>query len=710
MTTFKVLRIQAGTQLPLYTYNKNALPQYTYYKQHSLQYIWTDADARALQPVAFESQGVRRDKLPLAVTCDLEGKVEGESLRLIGVVGKCCVFRSDSFKATTETHKTIIPHLRFHIDTFGPLQFRTDFHWRIVDDESHWEVARAEAPTALEVYAIASWAEAGGGVQDLWSPNGVSVDFMRWHIPKYAWGKETWPVVKFYQDIVQSVFDTPIQYDAIQGTKHFVKYYTRFDGKDGDYLCDIDEYTHILGSVTAMFQRANCIDLSSIVRVALSFLPWFYSVKTCWLTPFGYIKPTTLKGFQSIGPCNNPFFQDARFKSEPLTSKQYSRAPTQVNWKGRSAFGLHCFISVYIPPLTYPVILDATCGPQGGLNTAPKKLTEYLSAVLETDQDTNYYITFNDRPGQAQDVVDTWRGVTLTSRFMFNVRADLTYGKVHALGPAGKAASSRDGTLAEDILEHAQVPNCDPPQWQQFDADDIANVASAATKLPLDGPVSVIPGPSTSSVHFHLASHDASNTLPVVDVSLTLASTFDNALNHLRASLSFTDAPLDHAFVPCPTPLGQHAMSARAGGWLGFVRGNCYVELRHGGQDEDDGVLLDVVATALDNALAAREVDDRTTIACPEILDVTTPAPVSAGTEFLLALRVLPAHDAAVHAISMDITVMQAVSVRTLDANAGSVEVELWANGKGSTRVELVAVNRKSMAASTRTVDVEVGE
>ncbi|KAI0066858.1 hypothetical protein BV25DRAFT_1253724 [Artomyces pyxidatus] len=165
-----------------------------------------------------------------------------------------------------------------------------------------------------------------------------------------------------------------------------------------------------------------------------------------------------LKRLRSIGACNNPFFRDPAYNDQPLVPAQYLKGPG----KRRSAFGCHYFIATHIPPHAYPVVLDATCGPHGGHTTPPKKLAEYLSTVLETEADTTYYKAFDELPGRAQDVVDTWPGVSVTSEIEFNNRANVALGKIHALGPTSKAALLRDDTMVEDFLDSAQVHNCDP--------------------------------------------------------------------------------------------------------------------------------------------------------------------------------------------------------------------------------------------------------
>ncbi|KAI0066854.1 hypothetical protein BV25DRAFT_1253857 [Artomyces pyxidatus] len=356
-----------------------------------------------------------------------------------------------------------------------------------------------------------------------------------------------------------------------------------------------------------------------------------------------------------------------------------------------------------IPPSQYPVVLDATMGPYGGHHVPARSLLAYLVSAVDTPADTDLYEVTGERVGLESEA---WKvtGITLTSPEEY---ANLAPGnKAHALGPAAPPANKTDEHLRAAI-SRAEVPNADPPRYQQIDVDGIAKLVASTAQLELQVPISFVPGLSMSSLSFDLADPKRPSPIfPALRVSLTLASFFSGALTAMRAAIVPTDARMQDSFIKAAAPAGQYALQYTDGNTYMFVRGDCYVELH--GDREVTMETLGAVAQALDKNFKTREVADRAAISCPAVDDVMAPkTPVCLGMEFGVTLRVQNAKDATVHAVC-DIIVVQLLEVRTVDASAGQMEVRLRANGVGRTRVELFVADRATMGVSTAFVDLEV--
>ncbi|KAI0066855.1 hypothetical protein BV25DRAFT_1251607 [Artomyces pyxidatus] len=286
MSTFAMASVTAETQVPLYTYQKGANPEHTLYKLNDRQPIWKETEAKPLRPVAFPLQ-TSTDFLPMTVYFRHNGDFNADKLRMVASFDGDRVFRSDWFKLSG-SGATFVDRWYFYFNTIGPLQFRGDFTWHI-EGENGWLVATAESRTELEVYSIINWQRAGPVVAKLWSPHGVSANFMRAHVPKFMKSRQDWPLARYYNDIVQSVFDTPLKYDTYAGNAHFSTCYD--DGSAG--LLNVDLYTTVLESGVAHQALVNCYDLTGMIKVTLSLLPEFQAVHTYRLDPFGFIKSTT---------------------------------------------------------------------------------------------------------------------------------------------------------------------------------------------------------------------------------------------------------------------------------------------------------------------------------------------------------------------------------------------------------------------------------
>ena len=95
---------------------------------------------------------------------------------------------------------------------------------------------------------------------------------------------------------------------------------------------------------------------------------------TIFTTPFGYINPVNLVG---VGVCNNPFYGNSAYPSEPLRP---------IDDVSRSVFGNHRYV------FAEGVIFDACAGPELGAKTH----TEYLKSVIDTStMDEMYYSYFS---------------------------------------------------------------------------------------------------------------------------------------------------------------------------------------------------------------------------------------------------------------------------------------------------------------------------
>jgi len=153
-----------------------------------------------------------------------------------------------------------------------------------------------------------------------------------------------------------------MKYDTELGAPKFMRtiiYNSRLGG--AFYLRKYIEKKNFLGN---SYTILNCYDSAAAVQTLCGAL----GVNTQWIfqDPFGYIIETDLVG---VGSCNNPFFSNSRYSSEPVTA---------LNDPQRSGFGNHAFVAA-IPEKQN--IRDACAGPHVG----DEDLREYLKETIDFD-------------------------------------------------------------------------------------------------------------------------------------------------------------------------------------------------------------------------------------------------------------------------------------------------------------------------------------
>jgi hypothetical protein len=158
--------------------------------------------------------------------------------------------------------------------------------------------------------------------------------------------------------IVNWVFSTnPPSYDTLVGAPHFVT----FSGQPVfDYVRL--NYTAYLAAQKDPTAVCNCYDTAAIVQYLVQYsvsIPVGYA----YIEPFGYLAPTPLIG---VGQCNNPFFKNANYNSNPVCGETDNR---------RSAFGNHAFANLD----SMQTVADACAGPHLGNETQ----AQYLAVATD---------------------------------------------------------------------------------------------------------------------------------------------------------------------------------------------------------------------------------------------------------------------------------------------------------------------------------------
>ncbi|MVT08474.1 hypothetical protein [Chitinophaga tropicalis] len=156
--------------------------------------------------------------------------------------------------------------------------------------------------------------------------------------------------------IVNMIFNyVPPRYDIWQGAPHFVNLSNGWNNITLYYNAYISAHNNNPSSIL------NCYDAAAVLQYNLQY--YGYSVKYCFMQPFGYMRLTNLIG---RGQCNNPFY-GATGGPAVISSTSPSR----------TAFLNHAF--VYLP--STGCISDACAGPHIGNETPAQYVNNATDSV-----------------------------------------------------------------------------------------------------------------------------------------------------------------------------------------------------------------------------------------------------------------------------------------------------------------------------------------
>ncbi|KAL8791963.1 MAG: hypothetical protein Q9195_005452 [Heterodermia aff. obscurata] len=172
-------------------------------------------------------------------------------------------------------------------------------------------------------------------------------------------------------------------YDSINGQASYSGSYAGGSFKLESYLSDIWTRTAL-----------NCYDQAGIMQICLGLSPTTNSAGYVFMGKFGFIVTTKLVG---RGLCNNPFYLNSSYNDSIICDN---------NASDRSAFANHAFIS--LKPSDKDKIADTCCGYyNGSLN-----LQDYITASIQTENDTTLYRSKSMTPGTASNADFDVSGVT----------------------------------------------------------------------------------------------------------------------------------------------------------------------------------------------------------------------------------------------------------------------------------------------------------
>lgn len=645
---FRVTLIEARSDVPLYLYNaasgnRTVIPM-------TWQVLWTGPSTP--NPNAFAAFDMTRATVALRVTCEFGAGLKGRTLQLQGVLnGIPAVVASVT---VTSTNPTLVQGFTpVHLFE-GAVSYRGSFLWRLMDSDT--PVATFGTETSLEWYTVVK------PIDTLWGPSGISTNLLRRNLAVFSGGMINWLLADFFRNTAETIFYSPFQYDNEYGAAAFSQ-----DSLGGIY--DLDQYFADLEAGRVV--KINCYDMAGIVQITLKLFPAPLGALWSLLTPYGWINPTVLKGWASVGLCNNPFFGNSEYNPTPL-------APVDPvsGQKDRSPFANHAFITAPTRGGTI-VTFDATSGPHIGNQTLPAFLSNSIDHV------TTYYAKYEDSgPGTANEINPDHTGVTSINTALntsLPLRAHVGAMEVgHPLHPVDKA------------MERAKVKDADPPSFSLIDPSSLASLLQrkSGSKRTLEN---VEPRANGSRVTWLFGTRPKA-----VEVTLFAADSFKAAVQAMRDSLATVSAPLDKVFIST-LRLGQRTLQGVGGrGFILFVRGNVFVRLVGLASSEE----LGKVAVDVDSFLKEKQTGSPP---LPKIDQPNIPSrQVAVGEDLEVVIEVV---DAAWMTASVDASILQLLEVDTAHAT-----FKFHAGSRGGVDVRFIFAHKHTLQTATATIHVDVVE
>lgn len=181
----------------------------------------------------------------------------------------------------------------------------------------------------------------------------------------------------------QTFANFAFSYDSYNGAAAYAGSFWGGNFNLKSYLSDIGKKTLL-----------NCYDQASIMQICLGLSPNTNRAGYVFMGKFGWIVTTNLVG---RGLCNNPFYLNGGFNDHIICDN---------NASDRSYFGNHAFVS--LRPSEKDRIVDTCCGYQNG----NLDLQAYITASIQTDNDTTLYRSKSKTPGTATNAQFDLSGVT----------------------------------------------------------------------------------------------------------------------------------------------------------------------------------------------------------------------------------------------------------------------------------------------------------
>jgi hypothetical protein len=199
-----------------------------------------------------------------------------------------------------------------------PTGFEGHIEWTVaVEDDPNFTVPLQIFSTPVEFYCLPS------NVPKYIS-DGLPAQLLRillqTRFEKYDDSYHGW--IKYCMDFLRS---QNFRYETLGGKSNYANFLTHGASGPVTNTCHLehwlDHYEMLRAELNAECQRrVNCYDLAALgqVLLAVGLDPARHKIKMKYLEPYGMINPTRLIGFN--GMCNNPFFEDGRYKKK-LESK-----------------------------------------------------------------------------------------------------------------------------------------------------------------------------------------------------------------------------------------------------------------------------------------------------------------------------------------------------------------------------------------------------
>ncbi|KAI0490236.1 hypothetical protein F4859DRAFT_1834 [Xylaria cf. heliscus] len=172
-------------------------------------------------------------------------------------------------------------------------------------------------------------------------------------------------------------------YDSYNGGAFYARQNTGGSFRLASYLDDIGRQTML-----------NCYDQASIMQICLGLSPNTNTAGYVYMSNFGWIVTTPLVG---RGRTNNPFYLNSQCNHSIICDN---------NAPNRSRFANHAFVS--LKPNDKDKIVDACNGPHNGNGN----LQAYITAAIQTMDDTTLYRAQDKKPGTVNDADFKVSGVT----------------------------------------------------------------------------------------------------------------------------------------------------------------------------------------------------------------------------------------------------------------------------------------------------------
>ena len=407
----------------------------------------------------------------------------------------------------------------------SPFGYAGDVSWTVTVQHTG-QVVNLSPSTRIEIHNINSLAQ----YNDFFNNTAVPVGLLRLAVL---------PATSNYLSFITSLLmNTGYKYDNLYGGSGF-----GIGPSGGNF-----QLQAWLNNLQSPLTRCNSYDQAALVQVIVSFLFGLMNgapsraFTWCFLKPYGFINQANMLGW---GQCNNPFFGNSRYSSQPIVA---------VNDSNRSAFDNHAFI---IDP-DQDKILDTTCGP----HQDTESLTNYISNAI--DSTTTLYNSQGWKPGVANQV-GFYLGVWQLNQPLLAMDTDYP--------PNVKTAIDRAMDVAK-VTSPPPVKSSNEPVLAV--AHHVVQGIQHLNQLSQDKYI----GPLGSRVEWTFGNE---HSQPTSAVSMVVLADHDSAVQIMRDELATFQVPANEVFRAVPdADRGQYELvSTVEGREVIFVRGNVLVRVRH---------------------------------------------------------------------------------------------------------------------------------